>query len=186
MNISARPPASPCPAGFDNPGFAWALSPVRDYLKPFHDIAAMIGLIERLPDLADDIGRWRPPGWAEPFSGAAQRGIDDICRIFDGFNPLMRRAFEAVAAALGKLAGTAADLCARAQHPLNPDELAACAAIGRAMARLLERAGALVDSIGALLAHGASSSPVQPLPSPGKSATRAELTFLSHQELTFL
>ncbi len=186
MSTLARFPASPRPAGFDDCGCARGLGPARDYLKPFHDIAAMIGLIDRLPDLADDIGRWRLPGLAEPFTGAAQRGIGEISRIFDGFHPLMRRAFEAVATALGKLAEAAADLCAGARHPLTPDELAACAAIGRSMRRLLDRAAALVDSADALLAQGAGLARDWRARSSAERERRPELTFLPHQELTFL
>ena len=62
MNTLARFPASPRSAGFDDHGWVRGLGRARDYLKPFHDIAAMIGLIDRLPDLAHDIGRWRPSG----------------------------------------------------------------------------------------------------------------------------
>jgi hypothetical protein len=186
MDTLARFPVPPRSAGFDRQGCARDPGAARDYLKPFHDMAAMIGLIDRLPDLADDIGRWRPPGSSERFTGAAQRGIDEISRIFDGFHPLMRRAFEAVATALGKLAEAAADLCARAQHPLTPDELEACAAIGRSMRRLLDRAAALVDSADALLAHSADLAPIHRLSSRAEREGRPELTFLPHQELTFL
>ncbi len=151
----------PCPAG--------------DYLKQFHEIATMIGLMDRLPDLADDIGSWRPRSSVEPLENVAQRQKDEILRIFDGFNPLTRRAFEAVAAGLGKLAQSAVDLCGHAQQPLTPDELEACAAIGRSMRRLLERGAALVESAdgrmsAAILAHGAGFSHDQPT---RRSAERA-------------
>ena len=183
MNTRARFSAAPRPAGLDRGG-ARGLGPAREYLKPFHDIAAMIGLIDRLPDLADDIGRWRPSGAAGLAAGAAERGIDEISQIFDGFHPLMRRAFEAVATALGRLAEAAVDLCAGARHPLTSAELDACAAIGRSMRRLLDRAAALVDSAEALLAHGADLR-VWPADSSAGRGARPELTFLSHQELTF-
>jgi hypothetical protein len=178
--------AAPRSAAFDDQGCARGLGIARTYLRPFHDIAAMIGLIHRLPDLADDIGRWRAPGSAESRTGAAQYGIDEISRIFDGFHPLVRRAFEAIATALDALAEAAADLCARARHPLTPDQLEACAEIGRSMSRLLDRAAALIDSADGLLAHGAGLARVQPLRLRAERDGRPELTFLRHQELTFL
>jgi len=186
MKTLARFPLPADSAGRDDPTFARGPGPVRDYLKAFHDIAAMIGLIDRLPDLADDIGRWRPPGSAEPVAGAVPCGIKEISRIFDGFHPPMRRAFEAVATALGALAQAAADLCARARHPLTPDELQACAAIGRSMRRLLDRAAALVDSADMSSTHGAVFAAIQPSRSAAACARTPELTFLPHQELTLL
>ena len=77
----------------------------------------------------------------------------------------MRRAFEAVATALGRLAQAAADLCARARHPLTPDELEACAAIGRSMRRLLDRAAALVE-----FGRGAAGERRRPSGLPGRRA----------------
>lgn len=165
MQTVAEFPILPPPAKFDGDR---GPCPAGAYLKQFHEIETMIGLIHRLPDLADDIGGWRPRSPVEPFADAAQLQKDEILRIFDGFNPLMRRAFEAVAAGLGKLAQSAVDLCGHGRQPLTPDELEACAAIGRSMRRLLERGAALVESAdgrkrGALLAHGAGFSRDQPM-----------------------
>ena len=152
--------------------------PAGAYLKQFHEIETMIGLIHRLPDLADDIGRWRPRSAVEPFADVAQRQNDEILRVFDGFNPLMRRAFEAVAAGLARLAQSAVDLCAHGRQPLTSNELEACAAIGRSMRRLLERGAALVESAdgrkrGALLAHGAGVWRNQSMNRPAERANRA-------------
>lgn len=183
MQTVARFPIPPSPASFDDDGRPRRPSergacPAGDYLKQFHEIATMIGLMGRLPDLADDIGLWRPRGSVEPFADAARRQQDEKLRVFDGFDPLMRRAFEAVAAGLGKLAQSAVDLCGHAHQPLTPDELEACAAIGRSMRRLLERAAALVESAdgrrsGAMLAQGAGFSRNQRVRWPAEPAKGA-------------
>lgn len=164
MQTVAKFPILPPPAKFDEDcrpprPSGGGLDLAGDYLKQFHEIVTMIGLMDRLPDLADDIRSWRPRSYVEPFADAAQRRKDEMLRIFDGFNPLMRRAFEAVAAGLDRLAQAAVDLCDHGRRPLTPDELEACAAIGRSMRRLLERAAALVESAdaqksGAMQAHG--------------------------------
>lgn len=157
---SSRRPA-PCPA--------------VAYLKPFHEMAAMIGLMKSLPDCADDVADWRPRSQA----GAAARRDEMLC-LFDGFDPLMRRAFEAVAAGLDELASAAVALCVSAARPLAPDELEACARIGGAMRRLLERATALVESVRAR--RGALAPPLV----ARRSGQARELTFFRQQELTFL
>jgi hypothetical protein len=53
------------------------------------------------------------------------------------------------------------------------------------MRRLLDRAAALVDSADALAAHGADLRVWPAVSSAGRDG-RPELTFLPHQELTFL
>ncbi|MGO8799025.1 MAG: hypothetical protein ACLQJL_08040 [Roseiarcus sp.] len=171
MQMIERFPIPFSPDGFGDRGRpprrgAGGACAAGDYLKQFHEIAAMIELMDRLPDLADDIGRWGARSGG-PFAAIAEQRRDEILGVFDGFNPLMRRAFEAVAAGLVELAQSAAALCARRRQPLTPDQLAACAAIGRSMRRLLERAAALLECAngrrsGALLAYGADFLRRQP------------------------
>jgi hypothetical protein len=183
MQTVASFPILPPSAKFDDDGRPRRANdrgpcPAGDYLKQFHEIETMIGLMHRLPVLADDIGRWRPRSSVEPHADAAQRQKDEILRVFDGFNPLMRRAFEAVAAGLGRLAQSAVDLCGHAHQPLTPDEFEACAAIGRSMRRLLERGAALVECAngrmsGATLAHGVGFSRNQPMRWPVERAKGA-------------
>jgi hypothetical protein len=156
--------------------------PAAAYLRPFHEMAAMIGLMKSLPDCADDVADWRPRSAA----GGASARRDEMLRLFDGFDPLMRRAFEAVAAGLDELASAAVALCVSAARPLAPHELEACARIGGAMRRLLERATALVESVRSRRGALTPASAGLPAP-PGRCGGRIrELTFFRQQELTFL
>jgi hypothetical protein len=117
-----------------------------NYLKQFREIVTMIELIDRLPNLADDIRDWRPHNESGHFASAGDRPNAEILRAFGALNPLMRRSFQAVTAGLDKLAESAVDLCDPKRKPLTPGEMEACAEIGRSMRRLLERAVALVES----------------------------------------
>jgi hypothetical protein len=175
MQTVAKLSIPPPPAKFDQD---CGLCATGDYLRQFDEIVTMIWLMDRLPDLADDIRSWRPQSDVGPFADARQRQKDEILRIFDGLDPAMRRAFEAVAAGLDKLAQSAVDLCNHARRPPTPDELEVCAAAGRSMQRLLERAAALVESAdaqkcGAVQAHGPGFSrnqQMRPLARPAKDA----------------
>jgi hypothetical protein len=116
------------------------------YLDHFRQIAAMVALLDRLPGAADaGVGR---PAYrdAQDFMDGPRRPNDDALRAYGGLDPLTRRAFEAVVAGLDKLAESAADLCDQSHRPLTPVEMEACAAIGRSMRQLLQRAAALVES----------------------------------------
>jgi len=93
----------------------------------------MIGQIDRLPDLAEDIRLWQPRVRVENFR-------------YGALGPVARNAFDAVAAGLNTLAVTAVALCEDAGGRLAPDEIAACSEIGVVMDRLLARARALVET----------------------------------------
>ena len=102
----------------------------------------MIEILDRLPELADDIKAWRP----RPYAERAREGQNDaILRAYDSLSPLMQRAFQAVVAGLDKLAESAVDFYDHTHQPPTPSEIAAGAEIGRSMRQLLERALALVE-----------------------------------------
>jgi hypothetical protein len=107
-------------------------------LDRFDEIVAMIGQIDRLPDLAEDIRNWRPlplsRGAGAPFGRA------------DALAPVARHAFDAVVAGLNMLGAAAVALCDNAEGRLSGDEIAACREIGVVMGRLLERARALIET----------------------------------------
>jgi hypothetical protein len=112
-----------------------------EHLDHFRQIAAMAALLDRLPGAAE-----RPAYTdAQDFIGDSGLPDDDFLNGYAGLDPLTRRAFEAVAAGLDKLAESAADLCDQ-NEPLTPVEMEACAAIGKSMRQLLQRAAALVES----------------------------------------
>jgi hypothetical protein len=111
------------------------------FLDHFDEIVLMIGQIDRLPDLAEELRKWRP---LPLFRGAGAGGA--AFERYDALAPVARHAFDAVAAGLNTLGSAAAALCGNAEGRLSPDEIAACREIGVVMGRLLERARALIET----------------------------------------
>lgn len=134
------PPPAREPAG--DPG-AGVTSSARAFLAHFNRIIMMIELIDCLPDLAEDVRNWRPRSLVEYSRGAGDGGAIDG---YGALSPLARHAFDAVVAGLNTLGSTAVAICENAEGRLSPDEIAACREIGVVMARLLERAKALIET----------------------------------------
>ncbi|MGO9770607.1 MAG: hypothetical protein ACLPSW_13820 [Roseiarcus sp.] len=112
-------------------------------LGHFDRLVMVIELIDRLPDLAEDIRLWRPRGHIEWFRGDGPGEATDRNR---ALRPLARHAFDAVVAGLNTLGLAAVALCENAGGRLPPDEIAACREIGVVMDRLLARARALIET----------------------------------------
>jgi len=110
------------------------------FLDHFDEVVLMIGQIDRLPDLAEDLRNWRP---RRLLRGAGAGAAFDR---YDALAPVARHAFDAVAAGLNTLGSTAVALCDNAGGRLSPDEIVACREIGVVMGRLLERARALIET----------------------------------------
>lgn len=122
--VSPTAPTTPAPND------AGSLEPVSEALDHFRSIATMLELIDRLPDLAEDIRNWRP---RDPFPGDAAP-----------LEQVARHAFDAVVTGLNMLGVAAATLCENSQGGLTPDEIVVCQEIGAAMTSLFERAKALL------------------------------------------
>jgi hypothetical protein len=120
-----------------------------DYLDRFRQIAAMVEVLDHLPDYAGDIRDWRSHGKGERPQWPPRGRKDEIWRSYGDLGPVTQRAFEAVVAGIDKLADSAVDLCDHTHRPPTPDEIKAGAEIGQSMRQLLDRAMALVDSAGA-------------------------------------
>jgi hypothetical protein len=110
------------------------------FLGHFDEFVMIIGQIDRLPDLAEDLRNWRP----RPLLRGAGAGA--AFDRYDALAPVARHAFDAVAAGLNPLGSTAVALCDNAGGRLSPDEIVACREIGVVMGRLLERARALIET----------------------------------------
>jgi hypothetical protein len=109
--------------------------PVSEALDHFRSVATMLEMVDRLPDLAEDIRDWRPR---------------DPCRLFPGdatpLEPVARHALDAVVTGLAMLGLAGATLCENSQAQLAADEIGVCREIGAAMMSLLERAKALLQT----------------------------------------
>jgi hypothetical protein len=134
---SGAPPPRREAAGEPSAGVADAEGAFLDHCD---EIAMMIGQIDRLPDLAEDVRNWRPRPL--PRGAGAGAAFDR----YDALAPVARHAFDAVAAGLNTLASAAVALCEGAEGRLSPDEIVACREIGVVMGRLLERARALIET----------------------------------------
>ncbi len=122
------------------------VGPMDGHLDHLAELATMVSLLERLPEAAEDIRRWRRGGEARLDPSSEGQSADPLRRAYGDLDPLIRRAFDAVVAGLDKLAESAVDLCARTHDPPQADAIEACAEIGAAMRQLLERALAIADS----------------------------------------
>jgi hypothetical protein len=122
-------------------------SPADQYLDHLSELATMIALLERLPDLSGDIGEWRAIRNTAFAADPVQDRNGAILHGYGELDPVIKRAFEAVVAGLDKLAESAADLCGRTHDPPTSGEIEACAEIGASMRPLLERALALAESV---------------------------------------
>jgi hypothetical protein len=147
-----QPPRSGAGQGVRAPGRSWIRpratpSPADQYLDHLGQLATLIALLERLPDLTDDIRDWRSFGKAASSADPVQDRNDAILHGYCQLDPVIKRAFQAVVAGLDKLAEAAVDLCERGHDPPTSGEIEACAEIGASMRPLLERALALAESV---------------------------------------
>lgn len=142
--MNARSPDTPSieEAALPPRGFAADASAAgaRAFFDPFDRLVTMIGLIDLLPDLADDIRAWRP---RDPADRGRESGANEAR---DGLDPVARHALDAVVTGMTMLGLAAATLCENAGGRLAADEIAVCREIGASMASLLERARALIEA----------------------------------------
>ncbi len=143
--MTAGPSNAPSPPS----GRAESAERLLDALEHFRSIATMLELIDRLPDLAEDVRDWRPLDPNELFADPAAPTLDAVAH----------HALEAVVNGLDMLGIAAATLCDNAEGRLAADEIVACRDIGGAMMSLFERAKALL----------------QPDAAPDSAAERAQL-----------
>ena len=125
-------------------------TPPAELFNHFSSMIMMIGLLEKLPDLAEDISQWRPSFAVESLGRPTPAGASShLARPGPAFTaelgPIGQRAFAAVVAGLDCLGGAAARLCA-ANLRVGGDDIAACREIADQMRGLLERAMALLEN----------------------------------------
>ena len=132
--MTALSPNQPPFAGAPASSLAEPPGPLSAALDHFRGVATMLELIDRLPDLAEDIRNWRPRDVGQ--SSPDEAGPLDM---------VSRHALDAVMTGLAMLGVAAATLCGNSQGRLEPDEIVTCQEIGAAMTSLLERAEALLD-----------------------------------------
>jgi hypothetical protein len=129
----------------------------EEFLNHYRQLVVMIDLLERLPDLVEDIRDFRAPHYVEYFRNGPELQSVAGPRGYEPYDPMLRRAFVACASGLERLSGAIVAACNTAGALADADDIDRCAAIGLSIRRLLERAVALSAFAGEPLAESAQA-----------------------------
>lgn len=148
--VAAPPPPieGEAPAGLSN-----------DYLNHFSEALMLIELAAVAPEIADDLGAWRPVSYPEHFAASGLRRASAAIAAYEALDDEVRAAFEDLTGAMNRLVRTA---ILALQRPCEPEDAAIVAAVtAPALRRLIGRAGAFLASDGTALAPGDETEEVQ-------------------------
>lgn len=122
----------------------------NDYLNLFNEIVMLVEQLPTMPELFDDIQRWRPTSYRDYFKNSILPGRGTALEAYDKLDARFRQNFESVVADLDRRA-TGAVAAVRKQFKSQDDDPAALAA-------LCERAGSsireVLDQATMLVNHG--------------------------------
>ncbi len=90
----------------------------NDYLNLFNEIVMMIEQLPTMPELIDDILRWRPVGYQEYFANSILPGRASALDAYSALDASFRRDFEGVVADLDHRA-VGALVAIRRQHKMH-------------------------------------------------------------------
>lgn len=145
------------PAGGGGEPAAAELS--NDYLNHFSEALMLIELAAGDPDAAADLARWRPIDYRAYFAASQLRRAPAARAAYDALGAERRAAFEALVAAMDRLATTAIRAL---RPPCGPEEAATVAEVtGPALRRLIARASAFLNSGGVELPEEADVEAAQ-------------------------
>lgn len=120
----------------------------NDYLNLFNEIVMLIEQLPVMPELIDDILRWRPVSYQSYFSKSVLPGRASALEAYAALDAGFRRDFEAVVADLDRRA-VGAVAAIRRLHKANSVTTAAtqevCTRAGQAMREVLAKATNLVN-----------------------------------------
>lgn len=120
----------------------------NDYLNLFNEIVMLIETLPSMPELFEDIQRWRPTTYREYFERSILPGRGTALENYDRLDVRFRRSFEAVVADLDRRS-TGAVAAVRRQFKTqndDPDALAAvCERAGANIREILDKATSLVN-----------------------------------------
>ena len=127
----------------------------NDYLNLFNEIVMLVEQLPSMPELFDDIQRWRPVSYRDYFCRSILPGRTSAIEAYDQLDSRFRRDFEAVVAELDRRATGA--VAAVRKHFKSQDRadpytlMVICERAGGTIREALDRATMLVNH-GALLA----------------------------------
>jgi hypothetical protein len=121
----------------------------NDYLNLFNEIVMMIEQLPAMPELIDDILRWRPVSYQEYFAKSILPGRTSALEAYRTLNAAFRQDFETVVADLDRRA-VGAVVAIRRQHKMqggctSPAMAEICARAGEALREVLLKATDLVN-----------------------------------------
>jgi hypothetical protein len=120
----------------------------NDYLNLFNEIVMLIEQLPSMPELIDDILRWRPVSYQSYFATSVLPGRTSALEAYAALDAAFRRDFEAVVADLDRRA-VGAVAAIRRQHKSGSVGSAAtlevCTRAGEAMREVLLKATDLVN-----------------------------------------
>lgn len=123
----------------------------REYLQNLRQLVTMIERSPAEPELHASILAWRPRSYQDFSAPSDSRDAASALREYAAIDPIMRRSFEAIAAALDKLAADAVLVLAQPSVEAARDlETPLCT-----MRMLLDRAATLVEDGDTLAAEAA-------------------------------
>jgi hypothetical protein len=128
----------------------------NDYLNLFNEIVMMIEQLPTMPELIDDILRWRPVSYQEYFANSILPGRASALEAYSALTSSFRQDFETVVADLDRRA-VGAVVAIRRQHKAHGGCTSApmaeiCARAGEALREVLLKATDLVNN-GTRLPH---------------------------------
>jgi hypothetical protein len=121
----------------------------NDYLNLFNEIVMLIETLPTMPDLFEDIQRWRPTSYREYFRQSILPGRGSAIENYDKLDARFRRSFESIVEELDRRS-TGAVAAVRRQfklHEHDPEALTAiCERAGANIREVLDRATSLVNN----------------------------------------
>lgn len=111
----------------------------NDYLNLFNEIVMLVESLPTMPDLFEDIQRWRPTSYRDYFRHSILPGRGSAIETYDRLDARFRREFEAVVEELDRRS-TGAVAAVRRQYKMQDDD-------PQALAQICERAGASIREV---------------------------------------
>lgn len=138
---------TPPPAARDDAPSQDGLS--NDYLNLYSEVLMLIELAPLDPEVVEDLGAWRAIPYPDYFDASHLRRAPQARAAWDALDPERRAAFEVLTRAMDRLATTAIRAL---RPPCAADDAALVAEVtAPALRRLIERAGAFLNSNGRVL-----------------------------------
>ena len=119
----------------------------NDYLNLFNEIVMLVEQLPNMPELFDDIRRWRPVAYREYFRRSILPGRGSALDAYDSLDLRFRQSFETVVADLDRRAtGAVAAVRKQYKNETDPEALALlCERAGQSIREVLDMATMIVN-----------------------------------------